>query len=133
MIITPKKPYINRPFLEAFEKGWIKKHTQRTFRKAIQHQELVLRNEFNTKFRYSLDHYPIPLKSIKRIFLKQKGINPDELRKTDITMLLLQDWQIFHGEHAEYRLIDVKLNWMLGNLQAQINRIIEHCETQIKI
>ena len=87
------------------------------FRRAIAHQEWALKQwlteEMGTK-HFSLDHHPVPFSALKRIFLKQQGINPDALSYEAITVELLQDWQQFHGSLAEYRVVDTQFNYFIN-------------------
>ena len=87
------------------------------FRRAIRHQMNALHRHLETQLgikEFSLDHHPVPFIILKRIFLMQQGINPDTLTRDQITLELMFEWQQFHGQVAEYRIIDREFNGWFG-------------------
>ncbi len=85
------------------------------FRDAVRHQTSYLWQQLEDKPQgASLDHYPVHFSALKWIFIKLQGFNPHQFRRTDVTAALLREWQSFHGTLAEYRLIDRRLNYLLG-------------------
>jgi hypothetical protein len=106
-----------QPYVKAFSLSLHAKPSA-LFRKAIAHQETALKKQLAEELgaqRFSLDHHPIPFSALKRIFLKQKGFDPDiSLPYGTITVELLEDWQHFHGSLAEYRVVDVQFNHFIN-------------------
>lgn len=106
-----------QPYVKALSFSSCVRRPSSFFRRAIAHQEWALKQwlteELGTK-HFSLDHHPIPFSALKRIFLKQQGINPDVLSCEVVTAELLQDWQHFHGSLAEYRVVDTRFNLFIN-------------------
>lgn len=85
------------------------------FRRTVRHQQVALRRRLQIYDRdFCLDHHPVPFSSIRRIFLKQHGINPDNLPRESLTADLFKDWQQFHGKMAEYRVLDPQVHRLMG-------------------
>lgn len=107
--------YVSIYFLRHYKK--MRMNPSTLFRKAVIHQRDILRQWLEEELgtdKFSLDHHPVPFSALKHIFLKQQGINPDQLTRQLITTQLLKDWQHFHGVLAEYRVIDPAVNRRLG-------------------
>ena len=106
--------YVDESFLFQFKTAPFK---QQLFRRAINHQTSFLRRWLREQLgtsAFSLDHHPVHFSALKRIFLKQQGINPDQWSREQITVELLRDWQEFHGAFAEYRVVTVSCNYLEG-------------------
>ena len=109
--------YVDEGFLLRFNTIGTTSHFSRLFRRAVSHQTISLRcwlrEQLGTS-AFSLDHHPVHFSALKRIFLKQQGINPDQWSWEQITVELLRAWQEFHGAFAEYRVVTVSCNHLEG-------------------
>jgi hypothetical protein len=108
--------YVDENFLHRFEHRRTT-FPSRVFRRAVNHQIFTLRRWLRERLKtqaFSLDHHPIHFSALRRIFLKQQGINPDQLSQEHITVELLRAWQEFHGAFAEYRVTTVSFNHLEG-------------------
>lgn len=106
--------YINEAYLKLPHRAAKSAHV---FRRAIHHQEVALKKQLTPALGtncFSLDHHPVPFSALKRIFLKQQGLNPDISPYEALTIELLRDWQHFHGSLAEYRVVDIQFNLFIN-------------------
>ena len=109
--------YVDNYFLLRFNVIGTAFPLRRLFRRAVGHQTASLRRWLREQLgtsAFSLDHHPVHFSALKRIFLKQQGINPDQLSREQITKELLRAWQEFHGAFAEYRVVTVSCNHLEG-------------------
>ena len=114
----PPEEYINSMALERVAQLALTPGSDppsRLLRRAVKHQQMVLRQQLQLHDRpFCLDHHPIPFSSLRRIFLKQRGINPDNHPRDTLTVELLREWQAFHGAMAEYRVVDPQVHYLMG-------------------